>query len=92
MPAPAVSPLDALIEEALAPYRRVWPAHVLEAFREELRITLQTHPAARRLAAEARMGLDGASGEIHVTGAEVHLAGGDVDEGAPARARRAGAR
>jgi hypothetical protein len=84
MPAALPPRLAALVDEALAPYRRLWPAHVLEAFREELLTTLQTHPDARCLAAEALVGLDDPSGEMHVGG------GGPVDESPGAPARRSG--
>lgn len=85
MPAAAPSRLDALLDEALAPYRGIWPAHVVAAFREEMLATLQTHPAARRLAAEAGVDVDGASGEVHLGGAQ-------VEDEAPGRPRTAGAK
>lgn len=85
MPASLPPRLEALLEEALAPYRRLWPEHVLAAFRDELLVTLQMHPAARRLLTEARMGLEGSSGEVH-------LIGDDVEGEAAGSVRRAGAK
>ncbi len=59
----------AQIEAAVAPYRKLWPAEAIEAFREEMAITLATHPTAARLLKEARPTALDPSGEVNVAGA-----------------------
>lgn len=44
----------AQIDAAVEPYRKLWPAEAIEAFREEMAITLETHPAAQKLMRQAR--------------------------------------
>lgn len=58
----------AQIDAAVAPYRDIWPAEAVAAFREEMALTLATHPAARRLLAEARPQQVEPSGEMPTAG------------------------
>lgn len=59
----------AQIDAAVEPYRKLWPPGAVEAFREEMAITLATHPTVSRLLRETRPDATDTSGEIRVTGA-----------------------
>ena len=75
----------AQIDAAVAPYRKLWPPEAVEAFREEMARTLETHPTMSRLLRETRPEVVESSGEVRV-------AGGDVAPSPAENARRTGTR